>query len=126
MPLSVSRSEADNKVKAFIHNMVSRIRDGLTSTIYTTLIAGYVFNITHKQCPQLEPGVIFNRCMNTHDRCVNVNPNSYIHWTWTPKFTTTDEYDIDWLTSRQGNAYIVNAPNFSVSFAYVNIVCAES
>ena len=48
MPLSVSRSEADKKVKDFFHNMVSHICDELPSTIYTTLIAGDVFNVTHK------------------------------------------------------------------------------
>ena len=98
MPLYVSRSEADKKVKAFVHNMASRICDELPSTIYTTLIAGDVFNVTHKQCTQLELGVIFNRCMNTPNSFVNVNPNTCIHWTWTSKFTTTDEYAKDWLT----------------------------
>ena len=49
MFLSVSRSEVDKQVKAFVHNMAYRIRDELPSTIYTTLIAGDVFNSTHKQ-----------------------------------------------------------------------------
>ena len=48
MPLSISRSEADKQVKAFVCNMASRIRDELPSAIYTTLIAGDVFNSTHK------------------------------------------------------------------------------
>ena len=48
MPLSVSRSEADKQVKAFVHNMAYHIRDEIPSTIYTTLIAGDVFNSTHK------------------------------------------------------------------------------
>ena len=123
MPLYVLRSEADKQFKAFVNNMASRIRDELPSTIYTVLIAGDVFNITHKQFPQLELGMIFNICMDTHNSFVNVNPNTCIHWTWTPKFTTIDEYAIDWLTSRRGNAYIVNVPNFSVHFTYGTIVC---
>ena len=124
MPLSFLRSEADKQVKAFVHNMDSRICDELPSTVYTTLVAGYFFNITHKQCNQLELDVIFNRCMDTHDSFVNVNPNTCIHWTWTPKFTTTDEYAIYWLTSKREHAYIVNTPNFSDHFIYSTIVCA--
>ena len=46
MPLSVSRSEADKQVKAFVHNTNYRIHDGLPSTIYTTLIAGDI-SIAH-------------------------------------------------------------------------------
>ena len=88
MTLSVLRSEADKQVKAFIHNIASRIRDGLPSTIYTTLIAGDVLNITNKKCTQLELGMILNRFMDTHDSFVDANPNTCIHWTWTPKFTT--------------------------------------
>ena len=102
------------------------IRNELPLTIYTTLIAGDVFNITHKQCPQLELGMIFNRCMDTHNSFVNVNPNTCIHWTWKPKFTTTEKYDIDWLTSRRLHTYIVNASNFGAHFTYGHIVCAES
>ena len=126
MPLSVSRSESDKQVKAFVHNMDSRIRDELPSPIYTTLIAGDVFNSTPKQFPQLEIGMIFNRRMDTHNSFVNVNPNTCIHSTWTPKFTTTDEYAIDWLTSRRGHAYIVNSPNFSAHLIYGTTVCVES
>ena len=126
MPLSVSRSESDKQVKAFVHNMDSCIRDELPFNIYITLIARDVFNSTHKQFPQLELGMIFNRCMDTNNSFVNVNPNTCIHLTWTPKFTTTDEYDIDWLTSKRGHACIVNAPNFSAHFTYGTIVCAES
>ena len=70
--------------------------------------------------------MILKRCMDTHNSFLNVNPNTFIHWTWTPKFTTADEYTIDWLTSIRGNAYIVNAPNFSDHFTYSTIVCAES
>ena len=51
MPLSVSRSESYKQVKSFVHNMDSHIRDELPSTIYTTLIAGDVFNSTDKQFP---------------------------------------------------------------------------
>ena len=47
MPLSVSRSEADKQVKAFFHNMDSRIFDEFPSNIYTTLIAGDVFKSTY-------------------------------------------------------------------------------
>ena len=79
MPLSVSISEVDKQVKAFVHNMASRIHDKIPSTIYTTLIAGDVLNITHKKCPQLELGVVFNRCMDSHNSFVNVNPNTCIH-----------------------------------------------
>ena len=67
MPISVSRSEADKLVKAFVRKMYSRICDELPSTIYTTLIARDVFNSTHKQFPQLELGMVFNRCMDTHN-----------------------------------------------------------
>ena len=102
MPLSVLRSEADKQVKALVHNMDSRIYDELLSAIYTTLIAGNFSNSTRKQFPQLELGMIFNRYMETRNSFLNVNPNTYIHWTWTPKFTTTDDYAIDWLTSRRG------------------------
>ena len=116
MPLSVSRSKIDNQVKAFVHNMASCIRDELPSTIYITLISGDVFNITHKQCPQLELGVIFNRCMDINNIFLNVNPNTCIHWTWTPKFTTTDEYAIDWFTSRWGHALYSERTYLQFSF----------
>ena len=126
MPLSVSRSEAYKQIKVFVHNMDSRIHDELPYTIYTTLIAGDVSNSTHKQFPQLELGMIFNRFMDKHNSFVNVNPNTCIHWTWTPKFTTAYEYAIDCLTSRRGHACIVNAPNCSSHFTYITILCADS
>ena len=46
MPLSVSRSEADKQIEAFVHNMDSCICDELPSTIYATLIAED-FSIAH-------------------------------------------------------------------------------
>ena len=70
--------------------------------------------------------MLFNICMDTHNSFVNVNPNTCIHWTWTPKFTNIYEYAIDWLTPRRGHDSIVTAPNFSAHFTYVTIVCAES
>ena len=106
--------------------MDSRICDELPYTIYTTLISGDVFNITHKQLTQLELGMIFNRCMDTYNSFVKVNPSTCIHWTCTPKFTLIDDYAIDWLTLRRGHAYIVNAPSCSAHFTYGTIVCADS
>ena len=56
MPLYISISEADKQVKDLVHNMAYCISDERTSTIYTALVVGDVFNITHKLCPQLELG----------------------------------------------------------------------